>query len=182
MTPQDRRVVSSLVVVPGQARQGTPQDVLRHFGTTDGRALGLRLLRDAVDRQDELDLATALIVCFTFGFTMDHLDLLVRLASASWHHKHEDVVSALDELRAPAAVGALYHSAWWVPDYLDFDENRALAVKAIWALGRIPGNEAEQALRRLLTAEDEVVRQAAQAQLERRAKQAAAPGSSGPPR
>ena len=69
----------------------------------------------------------------------DHLDLLVQLASADWHHKHEDVVSALGQLRSPAAVEALYHAAWWVPDYLDFDESRALAVKAIWALGGTPG-------------------------------------------
>jgi hypothetical protein len=61
----------------------------------------------------------------------------------------------------------LYHAAWWVPDYLDFDESRALAVKAIWALGGTPGAEAEQALERLLGAEGEVVREAARAQLAR---------------
>ncbi len=168
MTPEDRRVISSLVVVPGRGRGGSPEDVLRHFGTTDGRALGLRLLREAVDGQDGLDVEMALIVCATFGFTMDHLDLLVRLASADWHHKHEDVVSALGQLRSPAAVEALYHAAWWVPDYLDFDESRALAVKAIWALGGTPGPEAQQALKQLLSAEGEAVREAARAQLERR--------------
>lgn len=168
MTPEDRNVISSLVVVPGRGRRGSPEDVLRHFGTTDGCALGLRLLRDAVDRQDGLDVEIALIVCATFGFTMDHLDLLVQLASADWHHKHEDVVLALGQLRSPTGVEALYHAAWWVPDYLDFDESRALAIKAIWALGGTPGAEAEQALKRLLSAEGEVVREAARAQLARR--------------
>jgi hypothetical protein len=168
VTPEDRRVISSLVVVPGRGRQGSPEDVLRHFGTTDGRALGLRLLRDAVDRQDGRDVEMALIVCATFGFTLDHLDLLVQLASADWHQKHEDVVSALGQLRAPAAVDALYHAAWWIPDYLDFDENRALAVKAIRALGGTPGTEAQQALKQLLSAEGEIVREAASAQLLRR--------------
>lgn len=171
MTPEDRRVISSLVVVPGRSRRGSPEDVLRHFGTSDGRALGLHLLRDAADRQDGLDVEMALIVCATFGFTMDHLDLLVQLASADWHHKHEDVVSALGRLRAPEAVDALYHAAWWIPDYLDFDESRALAVKAIWALGGTPGAEAEQALKRLLSAEGEIVREAARAQLMRREDQ-----------
>jgi hypothetical protein len=167
VTPEDRRVVSSLVVVPGRGRRGSPEEVLRHFGSTDGRALGLRLLRDAADRQDGMDVEMALIVCATFGFTMDHLGPLVQLASADWHHKHEDVVSALGQLRSPAAVEALYHAAWRVPDYLDFDESRALAVKAIWALGGTPGAEAEQALERLLGAEGEVVREAARAQLAR---------------
>jgi hypothetical protein len=155
-------------VVPGRGRRGSPEDVLRHFGATDGRALGLRLLRDAVERQDGLDVEMALVLGAKFGFTVDHLDLLVQLASTGWHHKHEDVVSALGQLRSPAAVPALYHAAWWVPDYLDFDESRALAVKAIWALGGTPGPEAEQALKQLLSAEGEVVHEAARAQLARR--------------
>jgi hypothetical protein len=170
VTPEDRAAVMSLVAVPGDGRQSSPEEVLRRFGVADGKALGVSLLRDAVDRQDGLDVEMALIVCATFGFTMDHLDLLVRLASADWHHKHEDVVSALGQLRAPAAVDALYHAAWWVPDYLDYDESRALAVKAIWALGGTPGDEAEQALKQLVSAEDEIVREAAWDQLNRREK------------
>ncbi len=79
-------------------------------------------------------------------------------------------MSALGQLRAPAAVDALYHAAWWVPDYLDFDESRALAVKAIWALGGTPGDEAEQALKQLVSAEDEIVREVGRAQLDRREK------------
>jgi len=154
------------MVAPGRGRRGSPDEVLRHFGATDGKALGLSLLRDAVDHEDGLDVEMALIVCATFGFTMGHLDLLVRLAWAGWHHKHEDVVAALGQLRAPAAVDALYHAAWWVPDYLDFDESRALAVKAIWALGGTPGDKAEQALAELVGAEDEIVREAARAQLD----------------
>jgi hypothetical protein len=43
MTPEDRRVISSLVAVPGRGRRGSPEDVLRHFGSADGRALGFRL-------------------------------------------------------------------------------------------------------------------------------------------
>lgn len=161
-------MISSLAVMPGRGHQGSPEDILRHFRTTDGRALGFRLLCDAVDGQDGLDVETALIVCATFGFTMDHLDLLVQLASADWHHRHEDVVSALGGLRVSGVVDALYHAAWWIPDYLDFDESRALAVKAIWALGGTPGTEAEQALKQLLSAEGEIVREAARAQLMRR--------------
>jgi hypothetical protein len=158
----------SLVVVPGRLRTGTPEDILRYFGTTDGRALGLSLLRNAFDRHDGQDLEMALIVCATFGFTVDHLDLLVQLVSADWHHKHEDVVSALGRLRSPAAVDALYYAAWHVPDYLDFDEGRALAIKAIRGLGGTPGDEAERALAQLVSAGSEIVRDAAKDQLRRR--------------
>ncbi|WP_073814917.1 hypothetical protein [Streptomyces sp. CB02261] len=45
----------------------------------------------------------------------------------------------------------------WIPEYLDFDENRALAVKAIWALGAIPGTEAREALEDLRDDENEII-------------------------
>jgi hypothetical protein len=168
VTPGDRQVIYGLVFIPGQGRQGSREDVLRHFGTTDGHALGLRLLRDAVGRQDGIDVEAALIVCFTFDITADHIDLLVQLASADWHHRHEDVATALDHLRTPAAVDALYHLAWWVPGYLDWDDGRGLARKAIWGLGKTPGPEAEEALRLLLDEPDEIVRNYAAKQLTRR--------------
>ena len=124
----------------------------------DGHALGLSLLADAVKREDGDDVEAALIACFVFGMTLDHLELLVLLASADWHRRHEDVASALDELRTPGAVGALYHLTQWVPEYLAWDEGRGLARKAVWGLARTPGPEATQALRLLLDDPDETVR------------------------
>jgi hypothetical protein len=161
----------SMAVVPGRPTRGTPEDVLRHFGSADGKALGLRLLRAAAADRDADGVELALMVCFTFGFTADQLDTLIQLSSEDWHHRHEDVISALDELRTPAAVPALYQATQWVPDYLDFDDTRALATKAIWALGNIPTPEAEEALRRLLDSDDEILRDGARAQLARRAEQ-----------
>ena len=158
MTPEDRQVIYDLVFVPGQGRQGSPEAVLRHFGTVDGRALGVSLLSDAVDQEDGDDVEAALTVCFAFGMTAGHLELLVLLAFADWHRRHEDVASALDCLRAPGGVGALFHLTEWVPDYLGWDEGRGLARKAVWGLANTPGPEAEQALRLLLDDPDETVR------------------------
>lgn len=110
MTPEERTLIMSLVFVPGRGRKGSPSDVLRHFGATDGRALGEGLLRDAVMRQSAEDVEMALIVCAIFGVTASSLDVLVHLCSADWHYQHENVVSALDQLRQPAAVDALYHA------------------------------------------------------------------------
>jgi hypothetical protein len=157
-----------MVVVPGKGRDKAPEDVLRQFGTADGRGLGLNLLRDAVRARDAVDVEFALIVCSTFGVTMDHLEPLVQLASANWHERHEDVVTGLGRLRTPRAVDALFWATQWIPAYLDFDESRALATKAIWALGGTPGEEAERALRRLLDSTDEIVREGAENQLKRR--------------
>lgn len=168
MTPEDRRMILSMATVPGRAREGSPDEVLRHFGTTDGQSLGLNLLLDAIDRRDADDVELALIVLSTFGVTMDGLGSLAQLSSADWHHSHEEVVTALGRLRTPAAVDALFQATQWIPGYLDFDESRALATKAIWALGRTPGPEAEQALIRLLNDDDETIRDEASAQLDRR--------------
>jgi hypothetical protein len=158
VTPEDRRVIYGLVLVPGEGRKASPEDVLRHFGAVDGHALGLSLLADAVIREDGDDVEAALIVCFVFGMTPDHLELLVLLASADWHRRHEDVASALDGLRTPGAVAALVHLTQWVPEYLAWDEGRGLARKAIWGLAKTPGPEAERALRLLLDDPDATVR------------------------
>lgn len=45
------------------------------------------------------------------------------------------------------------------PEHLDFDECQALAVKAIWALGGIPGAEARGALKSLHDAENQIIRE-----------------------
>jgi len=169
VSPEQRKSIMALVIVPGRERAGSPEQVLQQFGTDDGQALGLDLLRDAACRQDQLDVELALVVCFTFGFTAGHLDPLIQLAGEDWHFAHEDVVEGLDTLRSPQAVDALERAAWWVPPYLEFDEYRALARKAVWALGAIPGPEARQALTGLLDAEDSIVREGARAQLARRA-------------
>jgi len=158
VTPEDRQVIYDLVFVPGRGRKGSPEAVLLRFGTVDGHALGLSLLGDAVDREDGDDVEAALIVCFAFGITPDHLELLVLLASADWHRRHEDVASALDGLRTPGAVDALFHLTQWVPDYLAWDEGGGLARKAVWGLAKTPGPEAEQALRLLLDDPDQTVR------------------------
>lgn len=170
MTPDERKLILSLVVAPGRNRDGSPEEVLRHFGTDDGQALGSSLLRDAVERQDELDVEAALIICFAFGFTQDHLEPLVQLCSADWHFKHEDVVTGLGKLNSPDTVEALYQATQSIPKYLDYDESRALATKAIWALGGTSGPESGQALVRILDSGSEILRNAAQAQIERRAK------------
>lgn len=170
MSPEDRSVIMSLVHIPGRGQQGSPEDVLRHFGTTDGAELGLHLLREAINQRDATDVEMALIACSTFGVTADHLSALIDLSSADWHQSHENVALLLDKLRTPAAIDALRNMAQWIPDYLDWDENRALARNAIWAIGKIPGPEAEAALKQLLASDDEIVRDGASEQLERRAK------------
>ena len=130
--------------------------------------LALRLLEEAYRAQDGEDLECALTVGFTFGFASEHAKILCHLVEAEWHVRHEDVVSALEELHPPDAVNALFHATQWIPKSLEYDDSRALAVKAIWALGRIPGPEAEAKLGELANNPDPNLAKLAAEQMERR--------------
>jgi hypothetical protein len=167
MTPEQRNVVFGLVLVPGRDRRSSPEDVLRCFGASDGARLGLDLLKEAVAKRVPDDVEAALLVSQTFGFGPDHLPLLLELVSATWHYKHEDVIWYLGGYQSPEVVEALIVATEWVPDYLDFDENRALARKAIWELGRQPGKRAHDALERIARSGSGVLQEDAKKQLER---------------
>ena len=167
MTPEERSRIFALTSGPGRRATLSHDEFLRAFGVADGVVLGLELLGDAVARRDRVDVEYALIVGFTFGFSDDHLQLLLALAYADWHVRHEDVASALDQLRDPSSIDALVHLAEWVPSYLEYDDARALATKAIWALGNLRTDAAITALEHLVDAPDVRIRDQANAQLER---------------
>ncbi|MFF3788387.1 HEAT repeat domain-containing protein [Streptomyces sp. NPDC001933] len=169
MTPEEQDLVRGLVFVPGKGRTRTIDEVLAHFGESDGGALALRLLRDARERRDADDVAMALIVKAAAGASGEEfLEPLTELFPAEWHRDHEDIVSMLGKLRSPRTVPTLVLATHWVPEHLDWDENRALAVKAIWALGAIPVAEARAALEGLRDDENEIIRENAVKQLARR--------------
>ena len=79
------------------------------------------------------------------------------LSEASWHFKHEDIVSTLDYLGDNRSVEALYAAALAKFDYLNFDEAYALAVKAIYALRNIGSPEAIEKLKILSESNNEVI-------------------------
>lgn len=164
MTSDEQQLVLQLVT------EGLPKDeFLRRFRESeDGVSLTTKLLKEAIANQNGEDAEMALIVGFAFGFITEHLPLLVDLEAADWHERHEDVVSALGDLADRNSVGALYHSTQRIPEYLDFDKSRALAVKAIWALGRIRGPEADAALNELGNDPDPILAESAAEQMERR--------------
>ncbi|MEW1914381.1 HEAT repeat domain-containing protein [Kitasatospora sp. NPDC085895] len=169
MTPDEQDLVLGLAIAPGEGPTRTLDEVLVHFGESDGAALALRLLRDAMERRDADDVEMALIVHGAADASVEKfLDPLIELFPADWHRKHEDVVSMLGKLRSPKTVPTLVEATRRVPEYLEFDECRALAVKAIWALGGIPGAEPREALEGLRDAENEIIRENAVKQLARR--------------
>ena len=165
MSPGERALVKALVIFPGGPAPMPKQEFLQRFGVTDGKALGRDLLRDAAARRDPADVEYAMIVCFVFGFADDLVQLLIELAFATWHEDHENVAWALQGLRSPLSVDALKHLAELVPSYLEFDDARALRVKAIWALGEIGNAEARKALETLSKSDNAIIASNAVGQL-----------------
>ncbi|MGX1267134.1 HEAT repeat domain-containing protein [Streptomyces phaeoluteigriseus] len=169
MTPEEQDLIMDLAVGLGDGPTRTLDEVLAHFGESDGRAFALRLLRDAMERQDADDVEMALLVRAAADAPVEEfLEPLIELFPAQWHRDHEDIVSLLGTLHSPQTVPTLVLATRRVPEHLDFDEARALAVKAIWALGAIPGAQAREALEGLRDAENEIIRENALKQLARR--------------
>lgn len=134
---------------------------------------GLRVLLRANRERDDLLVHFGTYVGHRFGFSDEHLPVLMELAEAPWHTKHEDVVSGLSKLRAPISVDVLYRTALTTYDYLDDedDEIRALGVKCIWALGTIATEQALLHLEQLAHCGVAVLERNAVGQLARKASE-----------
>lgn len=126
------------------------------------------LLREALASEESDDVECALLAGFVFGFVVADIDILLELLAKPWHYRHEDIVSALADFSTPQTVDGLYRATQWVPDYLSYDEGRALAVKAIWALGQIDDERASIALDKLALDAHTGIASAAVEQINRR--------------
>lgn len=168
MTPEQRQLCRDLLIDPAGRREISKEKFLLHFPSAvrDGR-LARELVDQADMAQNAEDLQCALIVGFAFQFSPEIRDVLVRLLNANWHHSHEDIVTALEIWQSPDTVDALYRITQWIPKYLEFDENRALAIKAIWALGKVPGADAQKRLEELARSDEPLLQKCAVKQLKR---------------
>jgi hypothetical protein len=159
MTPEERNLCCSLTIGPRTGRcEISKEEFLRRFPTAvEDSKLALGLLEKAYKEENDEDLEWTLIVGFSFGFAPKHADLLCKLVEADWHHSHENIVSALTDLRSFKAVGPLEKTAYAHYDYLDYDECFGLARKCVWALADIGTAEAHQALTRISRCENLVI-------------------------
>lgn len=162
LTTEQRRLIDTLVRTPTRAPIA-PDEFLRRFPAEDGQELARRL---ALSARTEDDLQAALTVAHTFeAIDATWTPILAGLIRADFHTEHEYLTDLLAELRDPRAVDALAHAATWVPDYLDWDDNRNLASKAIWGLRKNPSPDAVPALITLTGSDDPVVAEAARDRL-----------------
>ncbi|NJC71935.1 HEAT repeat domain-containing protein [Planosporangium thailandense] len=117
------------------------------------------LLAGAMRRHDADGVEAGLGLMISFDqLGPERVPVLCDLLIADWHHKHEDVARYLQELADPAAVPALRRAAELDLPYLEYDENRALSRKCMWALSDIRTDAAVAALESLSHSDNVVVR------------------------
>lgn len=127
----------------------------------------LHKLKKAMKRKDPDDFEEALSACFPITPCDGLCDLLTDALLEDWHFRHEDVVLAIQGLQCEGAVQALERRAIASPEYLQWDENHALARKCTWALADIGTAASRDALERLAGSENLVIGVYAQKRLDR---------------
>jgi hypothetical protein len=133
----------------------------------EASSVGLAMLRRALQERDPVGVEFGLYLGHRFGISPDYLDVLLSLASADWHERHEDVVDGLAKLKAPASASRLYEAALAEHPYRQYDEANTLGVKAVRALGSLQTQEAIVLLGRLLCGGNAALKSEALAQLRR---------------
>ncbi len=133
-------------------------------------SLILNMLKESLIRKDPEGVDFGIMLMFRFGIKKDFLELLNTLAEEPWHKKHEDIVSALDELKDPSSVGPLSKTILATYPYLELGDSDSLAKNSIYALKKIGTPEAVQKLGELAQSENAVLRSTATGRLKDLAK------------
>jgi hypothetical protein len=148
-----------LIITPpsGKSRISKEEFLRRFPSSVEDDKLASGLLEKAYEERNDEDLGCALLIGFTFGFAPKQTDLLCSLLDVNWHHRHEDIVGILADLRAASALNALERAAHTHYEYLNYDESFGLARKCTWALADIGTPEAQQALTRLAASDNSLI-------------------------
>lgn len=127
------------------------------------------MLNFAYKQHSDMNIEIALYLIFKYElFDEKYLDLLNNLILCDWHKQHENIAMILQKLKSPKSVNCLYITINKKYSYLKYDDNYALAVKCVWALGDIGNEEAKEYLKKLLKSENDIIRNNAIKQLERK--------------
>jgi hypothetical protein len=123
-------------------------------GVDELPSVGARILAAAVRERDALDLQLGMGIGFHTRLTDEYVAPLLGAVDGEWHGSHEDVVSALDDLRRPEAIDAFVRAALTTYAVRAYDTYGALASKAMWALGNLATRESVAALAKLAVESD----------------------------
>lgn len=103
-------------------------------------------LEESIKAKDPDRLEEALNQAWHFGMKTEYVEALNRMLALTWHFRHEDIVNALQKLNSSSSVEVLHQTALIEFGYLDYDEERGLSRKCIWALADIGNSKAKEAL------------------------------------
>jgi hypothetical protein len=162
MTPAQRKLISRYR--PGSS---SDEEFVAEFGVDprQDRDFVPSELRDAMANQMPGDLEDAMYLAFRFDLSRSWAPLLAQLLEEEWHTSHEDLAEALQDIREPSTVEALFYTAQKRLPYLAYDAAFALAVKCIWALHDIGTDAAIEKLGHLASSEAPPIRAAAKERL-----------------
>ena len=124
-------------------------------------------LAAAIAARDAEAFEDALTHAYRAGLPSTLSELLGEALLMDWHTRHEDVASALQQLKDPKTVDALFTAATATHAYLDYDEFFGLARKCTWALADIGTPQAKDHLRTLAKSTNELIAGYAQKRLDR---------------
>ena len=169
MTKEQRQLCRDLTIqLDGRSRISRDEFLSRFPSATENGKVATKWIEEEEHARDADDLSCALTIGLLYGFAPDHAVILRRLIDSDWHYSHEDLVIALQTWPTAETVDALFLATQWIPKSLEYDDARALAVKAIWELGKIPGREAQAKLELLARSDNVILRENAKKQLGRR--------------
>jgi len=126
-----------------------------------------RMLVAAIEAKDADALELAVNAAFVAGLPHELTDLLTDALTMPWHTRHEDLAHALQTMKSPASVEALFMAATTQYEYLSYDEFFGLARKCTWALADIGTPEAQERLAQLARSQNLVIAGYAQKRLDR---------------
>lgn len=165
MTAEERRLILNLAT-----STLSKDEFLRQYPVDIAQdpAYVSEVLKAALRERSPEDVEHAMLLGYCFGYPKDCIEILCELLDEAWHHNHEDIARILQQRGDPSCTDSLFRAATTRFQYLAYNDSSALAVKCVWALGRIGTVTAVEKLKLLAESDDrEEVRRAAVHQLER---------------
>ncbi len=126
-----------------------------------------RNLLKAIAALDGNAFELAVSAAFQAGLPIELADIFTEALTMTWHTRHEDLASALQQMKAPESIDALHAAAVTTHAYLDYDEFFGLARTCTWALADIGTPTARDKLTALAKHPNSVIAGYARQRLER---------------
>ena len=94
----------------------------------------LHQIESVLATRDAVVLDRILTQARTLRLSVRWAPAFARLLGERWHTQQEDLADALQDMREPSTIDALYAVAHDAAPYNEVDDGRALARKCVWAL------------------------------------------------